>query len=366
MGWFPAPKRHRHIRVECRAQRTAKVAADTARQINGHHAQAALLCLAWSAQGGLRAAHSLGARLGHRRRIARQRPREPCAKQRVDHQLGVPKAFPVKRAGGPGPRLGGPLRRAASTRLAKRRHPHRPARARQAGGGDIPIAAVVAGPAQHHRAAGNPSRHDRFSDHDTGVAHQYLKRDAALFGRRVGLGVAGAGENVVQIGHSVIVMPEGRSMRDRDDRRDEVWPSATLHCNMCSGARGKPFGRAIVDVRRGRCHVKKIEAIIKPFKLDDVKEALQELGLQGMTVTEVKGYGRQKGHTELYRGAEYVVDFLPKLKLELIIKDDMVEPVLDAIQEAARTGRIGDGKIFVSTVDQVIRIRTGESGDAAI
>jgi len=135
---------------------------------------------------------------------------------------------------------------------------------------------------------------------------------------------------------------------------------------MCTVAGGKLSQRAFVDAQRGGFHVKKIEAIIKPFKLDDVKEALQELGLQGMTVTEVKGYGRQKGHTELYRGAEYVVDFLPKLKLELIVKDDMVEPVLDAIQEAARTGRIGDGKIFVSTVDQVIRIRTGETGDTAI
>jgi nitrogen regulatory protein P-II 1 len=112
--------------------------------------------------------------------------------------------------------------------------------------------------------------------------------------------------------------------------------------------------------------VKKVEAIIKPFKLDDVKEALQELGLQGMTVTEVKGYGRQKGHTELYRGAEYVVDFLPKLKIEMVIKDEMLDGVLEAIQEAARTGRIGDGKIFVSDIAQVIRIRTGESGGDAI
>jgi nitrogen regulatory protein P-II 1 len=112
--------------------------------------------------------------------------------------------------------------------------------------------------------------------------------------------------------------------------------------------------------------VKKVEAIIKPFKLDDVKEALQELGLQGMTVTEVKGYGRQKGHTELYRGAEYVVDFLPKLKVEMVVRDEMLEPVLEAIQQAARTGRIGDGKIFVSDIGQVIRIRTGEAGADAI
>ena len=112
--------------------------------------------------------------------------------------------------------------------------------------------------------------------------------------------------------------------------------------------------------------MKKIEAIIKPFKLDEVKEALQEVGLQGMTVVEAKGFGRQKGHTELYRGAEYVVDFLPKLKLELVVADDQVEGALEAIQTAAKTGKIGDGKIFVSNVEQAIRIRTGESGDAAL
>ncbi len=112
--------------------------------------------------------------------------------------------------------------------------------------------------------------------------------------------------------------------------------------------------------------MKKIEAIIKPFKLDEVKEALQEVGLQGMTVIEAKGFGRQKGHTELYRGAEYVVDFLPKLKLELVIADDQVEAALEAIQTAAKTGKIGDGKIFVSDVNQAIRIRTGETGDAAL
>jgi nitrogen regulatory protein P-II 1 len=112
--------------------------------------------------------------------------------------------------------------------------------------------------------------------------------------------------------------------------------------------------------------MKKIEAIIKPFKLDEVKEALQELGVQGMTVLEAKGYGRQKGHTELYRGAEYVVDFLPKIKIEVVVADDQVGPALEVIQSAARTGRIGDGKIFVSDIVQVVRIRTGESGAAAI
>jgi len=112
--------------------------------------------------------------------------------------------------------------------------------------------------------------------------------------------------------------------------------------------------------------MKKIEAIIKPFKLDEVKEALQELGVQGMTVLEAKGYGRQKGHTELYRGAEYVVDFLPKIKVEVVVDDGQLAGALEAIQTAARTGRIGDGKIFVSDVADVIRIRTGESGAQAI
>ncbi|WGM39519.1 P-II family nitrogen regulator [Caulobacter sp. NIBR1757] len=112
--------------------------------------------------------------------------------------------------------------------------------------------------------------------------------------------------------------------------------------------------------------MKKIEAVIKPFKLDEVKEALQELGVQGMTVLEAKGYGRQKGHTELYRGAEYVVDFLPKIKVEVVVDDGQLAGALEAIQNAARTGRIGDGKIFVSDITDVIRIRTGESGAQAI
>jgi nitrogen regulatory protein PII len=112
--------------------------------------------------------------------------------------------------------------------------------------------------------------------------------------------------------------------------------------------------------------MKKIEAIIKPFKLDEVREALSEVGITGLTVTEVKGFGRQKGHTELYRGAEYVVDFLPKLKLDLVVADGTAERAVEAIINAARTGKIGDGKIFVSNVEQVIRIRTGESGEAAI
>jgi nitrogen regulatory protein P-II 1 len=112
--------------------------------------------------------------------------------------------------------------------------------------------------------------------------------------------------------------------------------------------------------------MKKVEAIIKPFKLDEVKEALHEVGITGITVTEAKGFGRQKGHTELYRGAEYVVDFLPKVKIEVVMEDSMVERAVEAIQLAAHTGRIGDGKIFVSTIDEAIRIRTGERGADAI
>ena len=112
--------------------------------------------------------------------------------------------------------------------------------------------------------------------------------------------------------------------------------------------------------------MKKIEAIIKPFKLDEVREALSEIGINGLTVTEVKGFGRQKGHTELYRGAEYVVDFLPKIKMEMVVADDLVEAAIDAVIKSAHTGKIGDGKIFVSSVEQVIRIRTGETGEAAV
>ena len=127
--------------------------------------------------------------------------------------------------------------------------------------------------------------------------------------------------------------------------------------------------RATADrrMREGRRKLmKKIEAIIKPFKLDEVKEALHEIGIQGITVTEAKGFGRQKGHTELYRGAEYVVDFLPKVKLEIVLEDSLAERAVEAIQSAAKTGRIGDGKIFLSTIDEVIRIRTGETGEDAI
>lgn len=112
--------------------------------------------------------------------------------------------------------------------------------------------------------------------------------------------------------------------------------------------------------------MKKIEAVVKPFKLDDVKEALHEIGLQGMTVVEAKGFGRQRGHTELYRGAEYVVDFLPKLKIEIVIPDDSADGAIEAITKAAHTGKIGDGKIFISDVNEAVRIRTGEKGDSAL
>ncbi len=128
----------------------------------------------------------------------------------------------------------------------------------------------------------------------------------------------------------------------------------------------RPSLRLIVHPPLVGAPMKKIEAVIKPFKLDEVKEALQELGVQGMTVLEAKGYGRQKGHTELYRGAEYVVDFLPKIKIEVVVPDDQLSAAVEAITTAARTGRIGDGKIFVSDLTDVVRIRTGESGAAAI
>src|SRR5215470_13906772 len=150
------------------------------------------------------------------------------------------------------------------------------------------------------------------------------------------------------------------------------WLQSGSRADCCDWAaateQGQP-GRTPQSVGSAKCRrvdVKKIEAIIKPFKLDEVKEALQEVGLQGITVTEAKGFGRQKGHAELYRGAEYIVDFLPKVKIEIVIGDDLVERAIDAIRRAAQTGRIGDGKIFVSNIEEAIRIRTGESGLDAI
>jgi nitrogen regulatory protein P-II 1 len=138
------------------------------------------------------------------------------------------------------------------------------------------------------------------------------------------------------------------------------WHRACYHDTRPNSCGSKRLWRA-----KGE-QMKKIEAIIKPFKLDEVKEALQEAGLQGITVTEAKGFGRQKGHTELYRGAEYVVDFLPKVKIEVVISDEMVEKAIETIRRSAQTGRIGDGKIFVSKIEEAIRIRTGESGLDAI
>jgi nitrogen regulatory protein P-II 1 len=135
--------------------------------------------------------------------------------------------------------------------------------------------------------------------------------------------------------------------------------SKLVHLGSASRGRGR-------GERRERVTVKKIEAIIKPFKLDEVKEALQEVGIQGLSVVEAKGFGRQKGHTELYRGAEYVVDFLPKVKIEVVLADEQVDAAVEAIMNAAKTGKIGDGKIFVLPVDQAIRIRTGEEGNDAL
>src|SRR4249920_2665720 len=137
------------------------------------------------------------------------------------------------------------------------------------------------------------------------------------------------------------------------------WHAACLIASI-STATPRHRGREV------KARMKKIEAIIKPFKLDEVKEALQEIGLQGITVIEAKGFGRQKGHTELYRGAEHVVDFLPKVKIEVVLSDDMLDKAIEAIQKAAKTGRIGDGKIFISSIDNAIRIRTGETGSSAI
>lgn len=134
----------------------------------------------------------------------------------------------------------------------------------------------------------------------------------------------------------------------------------------CNGIREVVCCLLINSTRRYLSVMKKVEAIIKPFKLDDVKEALKEIGVQGLTVTEVKGFGRQKGHTELYRGAEYVIDFLPKIKLEVIVADEIVTKVVDALMDSARTGKIGDGKIFILPIEEIIRIRTGERGIDAI
>ncbi len=151
-----------------------------------------------------------------------------------------------------------------------------------------------------------------------------------------------------------------------DLARDLLWYPASGFISSASPREAAPGPELTITRTEGRKPVKKIEAIIKPFKLDEVKEALQDVGVQGITVIEAKGFGRQKGHTELYRGAEYVIDFLPKVKIEIVLPDDMVEKAVEAIQNAARTGRIGDGKIFISDIQEAIRIRTGESGPDAL
>jgi nitrogen regulatory protein P-II 1 len=145
-----------------------------------------------------------------------------------------------------------------------------------------------------------------------------------------------------------------------------IWQEACLSaCETVTGINARSIRFKKIEVTGGSI-VKKVEAIIKPFKLDEVKESLNEIGIQGITISEVKGFGRQKGHTELYRGAEYVVDFIPKIKLEIIVADSILPQVVEAIEKSAKTGRIGDGKIFVTTVEEVIRIRTGETGEDAL
>jgi nitrogen regulatory protein P-II 1 len=171
--------------------------------------------------------------------------------------------------------------------------------------------------------------------------------------------------------HATPAYPRGRGRPVRAARRAGLAAAAqAVQVTACNAGmrRRRP---SLLQVRTGTAlavdrRMKKIEAIIKPFKLDEVKEALHEVGLQGITVVEAKGFGRQKGHTELYRGAEYVVDFLPKVKIEVVCQDGLVDRAIEAIMNAARTGRIGDGKIFVTTVEEAIRIRTGERGEEAI
>jgi len=150
------------------------------------------------------------------------------------------------------------------------------------------------------------------------------------------------------------------------DSGPRVESGALARAMQCKGGRRPRAMLRAMLWAAGGCAMKKIEAVIKPFKLDEVKDALEEVGLKGLTVTEVKGFGRQKGHTELYRGAEYVVDFLPKVKIEVVLEDALVERAIEAIQRAAHTGRIGDGKIFLYPVEEVIRIRTGERGAEAV
>jgi len=235
-----------------------------------------------------------------------------------------------------------------------------------------PVAAVVARPAQHDRPERprlqlRPFREDRLDHAATGALHQLQPRDLATGNRRLFDGAhLGSGQQFCHgDAHSVrkpMIHSAVCTFFVRHPRNPEGPPIRPTLANC-------PYSREVVRRQgtKGReSPMKKIEAIIKPFKLDEVKEALQEAGIQGLSVTEVKGFGRQKGHTELYRGAEYVVDFLPKVKIEVVLSDDMVDTAIEAIIAAARTDKIGDGKIFVSPVEQAIRIRTGETGDDAI
>ena len=170
--------------------------------------------------------------------------------------------------------------------------------------------------------------------------------------------------------HNAYYIGKNKAFSDFSQLRpfSDLKPTSGRRITAASSARHQATTGSTQRLNRKtkRRAMKKIEAIIKPFKLDEVKEALHEVGIQGITVLEAKGFGRQKGHTELYRGAEYVVDFLPKVKIEVVIDDAMTERVVDAIQQAAQTGRIGDGKIFISTIDEAIRIRTGERGSDAV
>jgi nitrogen regulatory protein P-II 2 len=159
----------------------------------------------------------------------------------------------------------------------------------------------------------------------------------------------------------------GHSVRACVQRLEEGWHEPCLGDKALVFVLAlRPSGPASLSIQKRNPTMKMVSAVIKPFKLDEVREALSSMGVQGITVTEVKGFGRQKGHTELYRGAEYVVDFLPKVKLEAAVSDDLVERVIEAIEGAARTGKIGDGKIFVTALEQVVRIRTGETGQEAL
>jgi nitrogen regulatory protein P-II 1 len=260
--------------------------------------------------------------------------------------------------------------------LAHAQHPHRPAPRPQEPRDDVPVAAIVARPAEHRRGIPalrqpGPPAQDRVDNAAPRRLHQAETGDLAR-----GDGVAldglhlGAGH---KLGH-VTAPPDSCLPIYCAPAYFLIAPCGFLKETAISLrlADGRPPHKVVSPTARRATRarrkdpMKKIEAIIKPFKLDEVKEALQEIGIQGLSVTEVKGFGRQKGHTELYRGAEYVVDFLPKVKIEVVLADDMADAAIDAIIEAAKTDKIGDGKIFISDISQAIRIRTRESGEDAL